>query len=90
MVDYTEHALFQMKSRLVSKQMIETALDEPDETYEDLQYKNTVCIKYIHNMTLLVFFRRIGRDVRVVSTFYTTKANKVIEGKVRRGLWKKA
>ncbi len=90
MIDYTEHALYQMRSRSVSKGMVETALNEPDEIYEDIQYKNIVCIKYIHKTTLLVFFRRIGRDIKVVSTFYTTKANKVVEGKVRRGLWKKA
>jgi len=90
MIDYTEHALFQMKPRSVSKAMVESALSEPDETYQDIQYKNIVCIKYMHNATLLVFFRRIGKDTKVVSTFYTTKANKVIEGKVRRGLWKKA
>ncbi len=90
MIDYTEHALYQMRSRSVSKEIVESTLNEPDEIYEDIQYKNMVCIKNIRNTTLLVFFRIIGRDRKIVSTFYTTKANKVIEGKVRRGLWKKA
>lgn len=89
MIDYTKHALYQMRARSVSKEMGESALDEPDEIYEDLQYNNVVCVKYIHNATLLVFFVRIGRNIKVVSTFYTTKVNKVIESKVRRGIWKK-
>ena len=89
MINYTEHALYQMKVRSVSKEMVEYTLNGPDKIYEDLQYNNFVCIKYVHNATLLVFFSKIGMDIMVISTFYTTKADKVIEGKVRRGLWKK-
>ena len=86
-IKYTEHAIFRMKVRRVSKKMVVSAIRTPESRYQDLESGATVVVKRFAQRYLVVFFSTKADDDWVVTMYHASDVSSLISRKLRRGAW---
>ncbi|MCD6504954.1 DUF4258 domain-containing protein [Candidatus Bathyarchaeota archaeon] len=88
-VQFSRHALEKIQRRNVKVSDIYTTLRFPDDVYEDLEHGTSVAVKKVDAKFIIVIYRREDEVVKVITLYYTTKLDRLLKAKLRRGTWKK-
>lgn len=86
-VEFTRHTIEKMNARHVSESDIHLVLKDPDNMFYDKDRGTFVVAKSIRDRYLLVLYTRKNKTFRVVTVYFSTKIDKLIDSKIRRGTW---
>jgi len=86
---YTKHGKRRAADRGISEEVILDAVSEPSLSFYDLSSAAFVVFKKLDGKYLLVVYALEEGDVRVITTFITSTAQKIIEGKLKSNVWVK-
>ena len=86
---YTKHGKRRAVERGISEDMVLKAISKPTFSYYDLSSGTTVVFKKLDEKHLLVVYSREGDEIKVVTTFITSVAQELIDGKLRSNVWVK-
>ena len=86
---YTKHGKRRAADRGISEEVILDAVSEPSLSFYDLSSAAFVVFKKLDGKYLLVAYALEEGDVRVITTFITSTAQKIIEGKLKSNVWVK-
>lgn len=88
-VRFSRHAVEKMHRRDVKVSDIHLTLKFPDEVYEDIEHGTFVAVKKIDAKSIVLAYTVDGEAVKVITLYYTTKLDRLLEAKLVRGAWKK-
>ena len=86
---YTKHGKRRAADRGISEEVILDAVSEPSLSFYDLSSAAFVVFKKLDGKYLLVAYALEEGDVRVITTFITSTAQEIIEGKLKSNVWVK-
>jgi hypothetical protein len=88
-IEFSHHALEKARWRKVKIRHIRLALKNPDRLYEDVEHGAMIAIKKVNKKSIVVAYREEDNLVKVITLYYTTKLDKLVNVKTVRGAWKK-
>jgi len=68
---------------------IHRTLQSPDELYEDVEHGVMIALKKVNERSIVLAYKREGSLVKVITLYYTTKLDRLVEVKTVRRAWKK-
>ena len=74
-IRYTLHAIERMKQRGISREEIETCLNNPDKIIEG---KESKCVKKLGDKALIVIYRMEADTIIVITAYRTSKMHKYL------------
>jgi len=92
-IEFTSHALAKLGIVGVTKEMVEKGLSNPSEVFRDSEKSLFVGTSKLRDGILVLVYRSDraipGRDdkVTIVTIYYTSKVDRLIESKLRRRVW---
>jgi hypothetical protein len=86
---YTKHGKRRAAERDISEDMVLEAISRPTFSYYDLSSGTTVVFRKLHEKHLLVIYSREDDEIKVVTTFITSVARELIDGKLESNVWVK-
>jgi len=86
-VEFSGHAIEKMKARHISESDIQSALKEPSDLFYDVEHETFVAIKPLRDRYLVILCTRKNETLSVVTVYFSTKIDKLIDSKIRRGAW---
>jgi len=86
-IEFSPHAKKMIQVRGIDEADVIITLKNPDKILFDEETGNFIAIKKIDNKILIVAYTMIGKIVRVVSAFLTSKTD-IVDRRVRRGRWR--
>ncbi len=87
-IRFTKHAEKSMAKRNISKEQVVDAVRNPDQVFMDLSTKSLIAVKIRENLRAqIVAYRVEDEEIVVITTFITSKLNKLVGSKVSRGAW---
>ncbi len=86
-IEFTRHAIEKMKVRHVSESDIQSALKESSGLFYDVEHGTFVTAKPLRNRYLVILYTRKNETFNVVTVYFSTKIDKLIESKIRRVTW---
>ena len=87
-IQFSNHASEKSTERKITKEDIYKTLDNPDMLFKDLSHNTLIAVKEIAGKSVVVAYER-DEVIRVVTVYHTSKLDKLIRSKLRRGLWRK-
>ncbi|MCS7115773.1 MAG: DUF4258 domain-containing protein [Nitrososphaerota archaeon] len=81
---FTRHAKSKISERGITEAMILEAISHPTQTYYDLSTGATIVFKKLDNRHLLVAYSKEDGEIKVVTTFITSDAKRIIGRKLGR------
>lgn len=88
-VTYSAHAQQKLLMRKVRREDVERVIANPTEVYEDTEHNAMVAFGFLDDRTLIVAYQRLGKDMKVITVYNTTKIDKLVSSKTRRGAWRR-
>ena len=88
-VQFSRHALEKIQRRNVKIPDIYATLKFPDDVYEDLEHGTSVALKKVNAKFIVVIYKVEDEVVKIITLYYTTKLDRLLKAKLRRGAWKK-
>jgi len=88
-IRFSRHALEKARRRGVHIQHVRKTLGHPDVLYEDVEHNVMIAIKNVNEKSIILVYKRDGGLVKVITLYYTTKLDKLVESKTVRGAWRK-
>jgi len=86
-IEFTRHAIEKMRARHVSESDIRDALKESRDLFYDMEHETFVATKPLRNRYLVILYTRKNEVLNVVTVYFSTKIDKLITSKIRRGAW---
>ena len=86
-IEFTKHAIEKMKVRHISESDIHSALKEPSGLLYDVEHETFVATKPLRDRYLVILYDRKNETMSVVTVYFSTKIDKLINSKIRRGVW---
>lgn len=86
---YTKHGKRRAAERGISEEVIRKALSEPSLSFYDLSSAAYVVFKKLDGKHLLVVYACDEDEIRVITTFITSNAEEIIDGKLKSSVWVK-
>ena len=78
-----------MRRRGVKRPHINQTLKVPDELYEDVEHGTMIAVKRVNDRSLILAYREEDRTVKIITIYYTTKLDKLLQSKGVRGAWRR-
>lgn len=78
-----------MRRRNVKAADVHATLKFPDEVYEDVEHGTFVAVKKVNAKSIILVYKIEGEVVKVITLYYTTKLDRLLEAKMVRGAWKR-
>ena len=88
-IKYTNHGKRRAAERGITEDAIQKALSEPSFSFYDLCSAAYVAFKKLDGQHLLVVYACEAAEIRVITTFITSNAKEIIEGKLKSNAWVK-
>jgi hypothetical protein len=88
-IQLSHHALEKAHRRGVNISHIYQTLKTPDDIYEDVEHNTTVAVKKTDDKSIILAYREERGLVKIITLYYTTKLDRLIESKTVRGAWKR-
>lgn len=88
-VRFSAHAQDKLSVRKVTEQDVIGVIENPSEQLEDIEHSLKVAIGPLNARSLVVIYRTIGNDVKVITVYHTRKLEKLIRAKINRGAWRR-
>jgi len=88
-IELSRHALEKALFRNIKIHHIRQTLKTPDELYADTEHSVTIAIKKINRKSIILAYTKEDNLVKVITLYYTTKLDRLLKAKTRRGAWKK-
>ncbi len=86
-MEYTYHAREKMREYSISEADIEKTIKAPEKLFLDVKTGRLIAIKkWIESKHLVVVYEA-DEPVTIVTAFPTSKVNKVVENRVKKGRW---
>ncbi|MEM3458931.1 MAG: DUF4258 domain-containing protein [Candidatus Bathyarchaeia archaeon] len=79
---FTKHAKSRAAERGITEKMILEAISQPSQTYYDLSIGTTIVFKKLNKKHLLVAYSKEDSEIKVVTTFITSDAQRIIGRKL--------
>ena len=86
---YTKHGKRRAAERSISEDVILKAMSEPTFSFYDLSSAAYVVFRKLDGKHLLVVYACEEDEIRVITTFITSSAQDIIEGKLKSNVWVK-
>ncbi|MEM2228512.1 MAG: hypothetical protein QXR82_06920 [Candidatus Bathyarchaeia archaeon] len=91
MIKYSIHARDKLKllsEFSIDESIVEKSLIEPNEVYYDSLLSSPIAVKKLNeDAGVIIAFVKEDKDIKVLTIYYTTKLNKVVDAKIRGGRW---
>ncbi|MBS7656214.1 hypothetical protein KEJ50_06960 [Candidatus Bathyarchaeota archaeon] len=91
MIKYSIHARDKLKllsEFSIDESIVEKSLIEPNEVYYDSLLSSAIAVKKLNeDAGVIIAFVKEDKDIKVLTIYYTTKLNKVVNAKIRGGRW---
>lgn len=87
MISYTEHSLMRMQQYGISREEVERVLRNPSHLFFDLQSGRYVAVGSKNGHDLVVVYEKVGDGKIVVTTYHTSKFDKIRTAKLTSGRW---
>jgi Domain of unknown function (DUF4258) len=86
---YTSHGKRRSIERGVSDASILKAISEPTYSFYDLTSSAFIVFRKLDGKHLLVVYAMEQNEIKVITTFITSTATEIIEGKLKGNVWVK-
>ena len=86
---YTRHGKRRAAERNISEAVILKAISEPSFSFYDLSSAAYVVFRKLNGKDLLVVYAFEENTFRVITTFITSSAQEIIDGKLKNNVWVK-
>ena len=86
---YTKHGKHRAAERSISDDVILKAISEPTFSFYDLSSSAYVVFRKLNGKHLLVVYAFEEDTIRVITTFITSSAQDIVEGKLKNNVWVK-
>jgi hypothetical protein len=86
---YTKHGKRRAAERRISEDVILKAISEPTFSFYDLSSSAYVVFRKLNGKHLLVVYAFEEDTIRVITTFITSSAQDIVEGKLKNNVWVK-
>lgn len=86
-LEFTKHGKKRILERRIDISEVLDAIENPVFLYHDISSRTNIAFKKLNKKHLLVSYVREGEKIKVVTTFITSEAQKIISRKVRKGKW---
>jgi uncharacterized DUF497 family protein len=87
-VRYSDHAEQKLASRGVRREDVERVIANPKEWFKDSEHEARVAIGPLDGRFLVVVYRTVNGDTRVITVYHTRKLDKLVSSKIQRGVWR--
>ena len=88
-IQFSRHALEKMRRRNLKTSDVYATIKSPDEVYEDVEHRTVVAVKKVNAKSVILAYKMKAGVVKVITLYYTTKLDRLLKAKTRRGAWKK-
>jgi hypothetical protein len=88
-IRFTKHAIEKVNARYIFESDVQVTLNEPDNKFYDEEHQTFVALKFVRNRYLVILYTHKDETFRVVTLYSSTKIDKLIKSKIRRGAWVK-
>jgi len=88
-VQFSRHALEKIRRRNVDTVDIYATLESPDEVFDDVEHGTKVALKKVNSKSIILVYRVETGMIKVITLYYTTKLDRLLNSKAVRGAWKK-
>ena len=88
-VEYSAHAKEKLSIRRVSKKEVEKLIGESKQRFVDIEHDAEVAVGPVKGRSLVVIYRKVNADIKVIAVFYARKLEKLILSKIGRSAWRK-
>ncbi len=78
-----------MRLRSIDEEAVAEVIEKPEQEFDDLEHHAHVTIRANGNRHLIVVYTRRGDATTVITVYSTSKLNKLIATKERRGAWQR-
>ncbi len=78
-----------MQLRSIDAEAIADAIEKPEQEFNDLEHHAKVTITTTGRKHLIVAYTRRGDAITVITVYSTSKLDKLIASKERRGAWRR-
>jgi Domain of unknown function (DUF4258) len=85
---YSKHARMRLRVRRVSKHQVVATIGDPDASYEDVGSATLVAVKRMNGNHLVVLYVVEEKETRVVTVYHASSVDRLINRKLKRGVWK--
>jgi hypothetical protein len=84
---HTKHGKRRVTERGIDEETILDAISKPTCSFYDLSSAAYVVFKKLNGKHLLVVYASEEKEVRVITTFITSAAEEIIDGKLKSNVW---
>jgi hypothetical protein len=88
-VQFSQHALEKMRRRSVNTVDVYATLESPDEVYKDVEHETMVAFRKVNAKSIILVYKMKAEIVKIITLYYTTKLDRLLNAKMVRGAWKK-
>jgi len=78
-----------MRRRNIKTPDVSATLRFPEEVYEDVEHGTMVFVKKVNTKSIILVYKMEVEVVKVITLYYTTKLDRLLEAKMVRGAWKR-
>lgn len=86
---YTKHGKRRADERSINEDIILQAISEPTFSFYDLSSSAYVVFRKLNGKHLLVVYAFEEDTIKVITTFITSSAQDIFEGKLKKNVWVK-
>lgn len=76
-----------MNARHIYESDVQLALKDPDSRFYDKEHETFVALKFVRDRYLVILYTHKNETFRVITVYFSTKIDKLINSKIRRGAW---
>lgn len=84
---FTDHALERMSLYSISPEDVERTVQSPKRKFFDIATGRYIAVGKKNGHSLVVVYEKSGGETLIVTTYHTSKIDKIIETKLSSGRW---
>ena len=87
-VEYSAHAEQKLSARSIRKEDVKRIIVDSKQKFVDVEHEAKVAIGPVEDRSVIVIYRMVKADVKVITVYHTRKLEKLLSSKMERGVWR--